>query len=961
MQIDFKKIVTLVLVQCLSMTSVACLFADDKAMELFEKEIRPALVQHCVRCHGEKKMQGGLRLDSREGWQAGGDSGPAIVAGDMKSLLLRAIEYEDISLEMPPRGKLPEKTIAAFQKWVSLGAVDPRTNRHGGDDMQVENPTVEQGKDFWAFQQVPMPDVPQFSDSPWPKNNVDRFVLAKLEEKGIEPAQDASKESLLRRLTYDLTGLPPTVAQIEQFLGDESDDATDKLIDRLLQSGHFGERWGRHWLDVVRFAESSGGGRTLLFPDAWRYRDYVIDAFNQDLPFDQFLKEQIAGDLMLSENRLDRRRKLVATGFLMLGPTNYEMQDKDILEMDVVDEQLDTMGKAMLGMTIGCARCHDHKFDPIPTRDYYALAGIFKSTHSMIHSNVSTWNTVDLPLPAEEESALLAGKEKLKVAEEELKAATNALNKLTGKSAKQAKSVAPDSLDGFVVDSVDAKVIGNWKASTSVASYVGGDYIHDEQQDKGAKSVFYQLMLPERGKYEVFASYSPGANRATKVPYLIKHRDGETVVEVNQRKMPPVDNLMHSLGVFEFDETEDSSVLLTTQGTDDGVVIADAIIWVPRLDGEKDNAAKQLADDAANGPKSKARQKSIAAAKSNADRLKKEVNALKKAMPKRQVAMAPRDGDSPADIPIAIRGMTHQKGDVVPRGVLRVASWDTFPAVKQNSSGRLELAEWVAHEKNPLTARVMANRVWYWTMGRGLVATLDNFGSTGDLPTHPELLDYLAFSLVENGWSIKELVRQIVSSRTYQLSARVSRHEQTLDAENRYFGRRTVKRLRAEDIRDSILMAAGNLDLTMGGSTIKNGTSSEYGYQFDGLRRSVYVPVFRNRLPEIFEVFDFADPNIQGGSRTASNVASQALLMMNQPFVIDQAADAATRLVEQYSAEPHAMLSRAYREVLGREPFEEEKQVMMDLLAVTDQPVTLSQWAMVYRLLFQCIDFRYLN
>ncbi len=963
MQINFKTIVLLLTAQCLSLTVVGRLIAEDAPAEFFEKEIRPALVQHCVRCHGEKKVQGGLRLDTREGWQAGGDSGPAIIAGDSQSLLLRAIGYEDVSLEMPPRGKLPETTIAAFQKWIREGAFDPRSKGNAGETMQVDAATIEQGKNFWAFQPVVTPVVPELSEAAWPNNDVDRFVLAKLNEKGIKPAGDATKENLLRRLTYDLTGLPPTSAQIERFLADESDDATEKVIGRLLQSGHFGERWGRHWLDVVRFAESSGGGRTLLFPDAWRYRDYVIDAFNRDLPFDQFLKEQIAGDLLESEDRFDRERKLIATGFLMLGPTNYEMQDKDILEMDVVDEQLDTMGKAMLGMTIGCARCHDHKFDPIPTRDYYALAGILKSTHSMKHSNVSTWNTVELPLSAEEEAALLASTQTLQAMEKKLAVATRALNELTGKSTKQAKSVDAGKLDGVVVDSVDAEVVGNWKTSTSVAHYVGMDYIHDEQKDKGAKSVLYRPVLMKKGRYEVFASYSAGSNRATKVPYRIKHRDGETVVEINQRKQPSVDALMHSLGVFEFDDKLDSSVLLFTEGTEDGVVIADAIIWLPILDSGVDAIAQQEKKEAedASEVEVEARKKKIAAAKLKVDRLKKDVKALKSSMPKRQVAMAPREGDSPADIHVAIRGMTHQKGEIVPRGVLQVAAWDGLPAVSNEVSGRFELADWVANSRNPLTARVIANRVWYWIMGRGIVASVDNFGSTGDLPTHPELLDYLAFSLVQNGWSIKKLVRQIVSSRAYQLSTRGSEQDLALDADNRFYGRRTVKRLRAEDIRDSILMASGNLDRTMGGSTIKKGTSSEYGYKFEGRRRSVYVPVFRNRLPEIFEVFDFADPNIQGGTRTASNVASQALLMMNQPFVLEQAEDAAKRLVEEFSGEPHEMLRRAYREVLGREPFEQEREVMMDLLAMNDQTGTPNQWSMVYRLLFQCIDFRYLN
>ncbi len=947
-------IVFVLIVQCFTLPKADCVYAEDASIEFFEKNIRPALVKHCIRCHGPEKVQGGLRLDSREAWQAGGDSGAAIVPGDDQSLLLKAVGYEDISLEMPPRGKLPKKTIEHFQKWIRDGAFDPRVNDDMAGTTEPGAPTIAEGKNFWAFQPVKQPVVPDTLDATWSKNDVDRFVLAELEKVGIQPAGDATKQNLLRRLTYDLTGLPPTTAQIERFLADESDDAIDKLIDRLLQSGHFGERWGRHWLDVVRFAESSGGGRTLLFPDAWRYRDYVIDAFNQDMPFDQFLKEQIAGDLLSSKSRLDRERKLVATGFLMLGPTNYEMQDKDILEMDVVDEQLDTMGKAMLGMTIGCARCHDHKFDPIPTRDYYALAGILKSTHSMNHSNVSAWNTVELPLSPEDEAVFLASAQKVKAAETQLAAATRTWKRMTGKAG--GASVDPKSLSGVVVDSVDADVIGAWKKSTSVQRYVGADYTHDEQMDKGAKSVIYRPKLAESGSYEVFATYSPGTNRAKRVPYRIKHAGGETVVHLNQKNKPSIDALMEPLGTFEFDHESESTVVLVTEGTDDGVVIADAIIW--RLvsgASEKELASKeQSAADVA-------RQQEAAAAKAEVDRLAKELKSLRQATPKRQVAMAPRDADSPTDIHVAIRGMTHQKGDLVPRGVLQVAAWEGLASVETEASGRVQLADWIAHEKNPLTARVIANRVWYWTMGRGIVASVDNFGSTGDAPTHPELLDYLAFSLVQNGWSIKKLIREVVSSRAYQLSTRVGEQDQQLDADNQFYGRRIVKRLRAEDIRDSMLMASGNLDLTMGGSTIKKGTSSEYGYQFEGRRRSVYVPVFRNRLPEIFEVFDFADPNIQGGSRMASNVASQALLLMNQPFVMEQAVDAAKRLVGQHSGEPHEMLRRAYREVLGREPLEQERQVMMDLLAVDNPQEIHSQWAMIYRLLFQCIDFRYLN
>ena len=958
------KIVVILLVWCLSMPASGLVRAQETgaseaSREFFEKKIRPALEEHCIRCHGAKKMQGGLRLDSREGWQKGGDSGAAVIPGDEESLLLKAISYEDASFEMPPRGKLPEKVREAFRTWIQSGAFDPRRQQATGEMESPEAPTVADGRNFWAFQPISKPLIPDVSNKSWVNNDVDRFILAKLEERGLDPVADTNRESLLRRLTFDLTGLPPTPKQMELYLPDGSDDATERLIDRLLDSPRYGERWGRHWLDVVRFAESSGGGRTLLFPDAWRYRDYVIQAFNQDLPFDEFVKEQIAGDLLPTKGRIDRQRKIVATGFLMLGPTNYEMQDKDILEMDVVDEQLDTMGKAMLGMTIGCARCHDHKFDPIPTRDYYALAGIFKSTHTLKHSNVSTWNTVELPLPEEEETRINAARQKLKTAEEKLAAANAELKKLTGESIGSTKSVDMSDLDGVIVDSTDAEVVGKWKNSTSVGRYVGSDYIHDDSAGKGEKSVKYSVMLPETGRYEVFATYSTGDNRASKVPYRIRHRGGETVATINQRKKPSRDGLMESLGIFEFDHQEKVSVLLMTTGTDDGFVIADAIIWKP-VAGDTEQKVVQSQGPAVDA-ENEALKAEIEAAKSEVNRLNNEVKAIRKAIPKRPVAMAPRDVEKPADIHVAVRGMTHQKGDLVPRGVLEIATWKGMPEVNKGASGRLELAQWLASEKNPLTARVIANRVWYWIMGRGIVASVDNFGSTGNRPTHPLLLDYLASFLIENNWSIKALVREIVSSRVYQLSSIATEEALQKDPGNLCYGRRERNRLLAEDIRDAMLMAAGNLDFSIGGPTIKKGTSSEYGYQFEGRRRSVYVPVFRNRLPQIFEVFDFADPNIQGGQRATSNVASQALLMMNQPFVIEQASDAAKRLENVKLDGNDAMLNQAYAEVLGRRPTEQERLVMMELLAVTDPDRETSQWASVYQLLYQCIDFRYLD
>ena len=562
------------------MVNLATLRAgEDESAELFEKRIRPALVEHCVRCHGPKKQQGGLRLDTRDGWSKGGDSGPAISVGESNSLLLDAIRYESGGLEMPPKGKLPDSTIRAFEQWIQLGAVDPRTG-HVAEGPSSDAPTVEEGRAFWSFQACSMPPIPDVDDERWASTTIDRFILSRLESNGLRPTSNASKHVLLRRLSFDLTGLPPTAGQIERYLADKSPKAYEKLVDRLLESQHFGERWGRHWLDVVRFAESSGGGRTLLFPDAWRYRDYVIESFNQDLPYDDFIRQQIAGDLLETEDWHDRQRSLIATAFHLLGPTNYEMQDKDILEMDVVDEQLDTLGKALMGMTIGCARCHDHKFDPIPTRDYYALAGILKSTRSLVHSNVSQWNTVGLPLSPDAERRIASQQQHLKGLKESHKAALTALQSLGGgASGSAAASVAADRLDGLVIDDVDAEREGTWTESTSIAKYVGEKYIHDGTEGKGDKRMIYRPNLPVSGRYEVLISYSAANNRSTRVPVRVQHSDGTSKQTVNQRRKPDLGGLLTSIGSFQFDVDRDCFVSISTEGTDDGVVIADAVVF----------------------------------------------------------------------------------------------------------------------------------------------------------------------------------------------------------------------------------------------------------------------------------------------------------------------------------------------------------------------------------------------
>ena len=711
----------------------SCSFANEPSAQLdfFEKQIRPVLVEHCYECHATdaKKIRGGLLLDSREGIRRGGESGPSVVPGKLdESLLLDAIRYE--SFEMPPSGKLPDQVIADFEEWIRLGATDPRES--DAPPPSVASIDIEKGKEFWSFRPLRESAPPEVEDRSWPESNVDRYLLSELESVGLKPVPDADRPILLRRAYYALVGLPPTPEQQQRFLTNPGPTpiAFAEVVDQLLESKHFGERWGRRWLDVVRFAESSGGGRTLLFPEAWRYRDYVIDSFNADTSFDEFVREQIAGDLLESDDWKTRRRQLTATAFLLLGPTNYELQDKEILEMDIVDEQIDTIGKAFMGMTVGCARCHDHKFDPIPITDYYAMAGILKNTKSVIHSNVSTWNMVNLPLPFSVEGELRRHESKIAALNKKLADAKRQLKKLG-----DAKSVDMSSLAGVVVDDVDATKVGKWKESTSNAPFVGAGYIHDQGERADERSVSFDVAVPNPGEYEVFVAYSAGNNRSPRVPIEVTYGSRTTIRYVDQMKKPKGDAPFKSLGIFQLEDS--AKIVVANKEAANGVVIVDAVQLVPK--GESRFRTIHEDDDEQLAVKAKLQ--------AEIESLEREIAGRKKAGPKRPKAMAAVDEEEVADIHLAIRGVVHNKGPVVKRGVLQVALNHEFPELSESESGRVQLADWLVDRSNPLTARVIVNRVWYWLFGEGLVRTVDNFGAMGEEPSHPELLDHLALDL----------------------------------------------------------------------------------------------------------------------------------------------------------------------------------------------------------------------
>lgn len=634
-------------------------------LEFFERQVRPLLIANCYQCHSaEERIRGGLRLDTRDGWANGGDSGPAIdLENPSDSLLLRAVHRTDEDFQMPPEEPLSAAEVAVLEEWISRGAPDPRTGR--GPVAVSALP----GGDVWSLEPAEAHEAPEVGQADWPRNDIDRFVLARMEEAGLEPSPQAPPHVLLRRLSYALTGLPPTEEDLDAFLADPSPEHYERLVDQYLASPKFGERWGRHWLDITRFAESSGGGRTLPFRDAWRFRDYVIEAVNADRPLDQMVREHIAGDLLADEVPDDveeQHRRLVATSFLALGPTNYEEQDKQQLRWDIIDEQLDSLGKAFLGLSLSCARCHDHKFDPVTARDYYAMAGMFASVRTLhnLTDNVARWVDADLPLDP-------AAAAELERKDREIAALRGRIrglrDELEGKPAGTGRgSIDPASLPGIVLDDVDATKVGEWIESTYSNHFVGTHALHDDNSGKGSKSVAFTTRLPADGDYEVRFSYVPGNNRSTTTPATIYFDGGKEEIQINQRENPPIDGRFISLGTYPFSADADASVVIANAGTN-GHVSVDAVQWLPVGDiPGADGMAEEPSEEDAEAER-EAIEKQIA-------ELEEQLKEVQDRPPFRGRYMTVAEHE-PGDVPIAIRGDYAQPGAVVPRGFPAAFTW----------------------------------------------------------------------------------------------------------------------------------------------------------------------------------------------------------------------------------------------------------------------------------------------
>ncbi|MCR9295263.1 MAG: DUF1549 domain-containing protein, partial [bacterium] len=848
------------------------LTAASEAIDFFESRIRPVLIDACYDCHAaDTEASGGLLLDSQDGWAAGGDSGRAIVAGDAaKSLVFKAISYENPELQMPPDGKLPASVLSDFRVWIDSGAADPR--RGAAPARKQTGLSVDKALEHWAYRPLDAGSLSaDDSGSAKTASTIDGFLAERLQAEQLPSAPQASRAVLARRLYFDLLGLPPSEEALTAFVEDPSPFAYEELVDRLLASPRFGERFARHWMDVARYADSITL-RGFVLPQAWRYRDYLIASFNGDRPFDQMIQEQVAGDLLaakadstlpdstlpdstLPDSTLPletRQNQLVATAFLALGNTNLEQQDKTQLEMDFIDEQLEVIGRAFLGQTLGCARCHDHKFDPIPTKDYYALAGIFRSAQAMDHDNVSKWIEQPLPLGSQEQTKY----EQLEAEKRDLDSAIAAAKKQLNQLVKSSETIlVPQELPGVVVDSQQAKLVGNWKLSSSLKPHVGDGYIYASPSAEIQTATFEPERL-EPGEYRVRFAFTAHPNRSSKSLVRVFSADGEKEILIDQKKTPPDESLWIELGSFRFEKDGQAYVLVSNVGAN-GAVVADAVQFLPAAEQEarlalRDPSEADEGSLAGEGPG----QDLVEQTKAALQKLESDKKELEKRLNRRPKYLTVVERGAVQDIPIHIRGDVHNLGEVVPRGFLTAVSPRRENPFTE-SSGRLEFAQWLTDEENPLTARVYANRVWLWLMGQGLVSTPNNFGTTGRPASHPELLDWLAQELIAGGWSTKHLVRTIVLSEAYRKSSLFSDPQaEDRDPDNRLYWRGHRRKLSAESLRDAMLRVSGELDLAVGGSLVEGNVNADYGYQHRTTRRSIYHPVFRNALPELYEAFD---------------------------------------------------------------------------------------------------------
>jgi hypothetical protein len=893
-----------------------------EGIEFFEKNVRPILVESCVRCHGEKKQSSGLRLDSRAAVVEGGENGPAIVPGEPeKSLLVEAVRYAHEDIKMPPKTRLPEKSVEAIADWVKMGAPWPDPAPASAETRERSSQT------HWAFRAVRSVSPPAVKDAGRVASPIDAFVLARLEAQGMRLAPPADKRTLIRRASFDLIGLPPTAQEIERFEADQTPDAFARVVDRLLASPHYGERWGRHWLDVARYADTKGYvfQEERRYPYAYTYRDYIVRAFNEDRPYDQLIREQIAADLLPSKEKAKDPGAIAALGFLTVGRRFLNNQQ------DILDDRIDVVTRGLLGLTVACARCHDHKFDPIPTDDYYSLYGIF----------ASSVEPAELPLLADARPSPESGDFERQYAERR-RAADAFLD------AKR-DEIRSDLREHIGLYFLAAFELGFDPRATKLDERATADGLNPNRLrwQAGRWTAVLNRPGPVFAPWQALAAL-PAEEFASKAPDVLEALGGAK---------PPV----HPLVARALAESPPASMLNVAERYAELLEEAES---KERADAGPDWESLREAIRGAGGPLDvsfEPRSRLLDRAEQNKLRdLRKKVDALQATHPGAPPrAMVVNDAPQPTDPRVFVRGNPGRPGKSVPRQFLKVLSGpDRTPFRK--GSGRLELAEAIARGDNPLTARVMVNRIWQQHFGQGLVATPSDFGLRSDPPTHPELLDYLADAFVTSGWSMKAMHRLIMLSNTYQQRSENVPAYAERDPQNRLLWRFNRRRLDFESMRDTLLAVAGGLDESIGGRPVPPGDTPF------PTRRTLYGFIDRQNLDGVYRTFDFASPDASSPRRYVTTVPQQALFLMNSPFVNEQAKHLAGTL-EASSDDPEARVRLLYQRVFGRSP--EPREVALGVAFVAQQsaagtnptPRGLAPWEEYAQVLLLTNEFMFVD
>ncbi len=829
--------------------------------DLFETRVRPLFAEKCYGCHADSRM-GGLRLDTREGFQKGGKSGPVAVAGDPEhSLIVKALRYTDARLKMPPTGRLTDEQIAAIEAWIKSGAVWPEA---AGVTKKPQYSITPEQRRFWSFQ--PFRDVspPAVRNTRWCRTEMDRFILAKLEANGVEPVREADRRTLIRRATLDLTGLPPTSEEVTTFERDRSPGAFERVVDRLLASPRYGERGGRLWLDVARYSDDRlDSERDNFYENSFRYRDWVVQAIQDDMPYDLFVQAQIAGDLLPGHGKYE-----AGLGFYALSP---EMQD----------DRVDATARGFLGLTVACAQCHDHKYDPIPTRDFYSLLGIFRNTE-----------LTEIPLaPKDVVESYRAHKELISKKEAEIKEFVDAqswqLGEILAAQTSRYMLGADPKLDPETLTRWSKYLAKPEKEHPFLTDWAAA-------RDRNAAAAEFQTL-------------------ALSVLAEKKHVDDENHVRLG---LHPTREDLSKADLVSMDRNR--FVLWEDLFGDKGLFYYG--------DGKIDRFLS--------GPW-----------KEHLAALHVQLAGLKTNLPPPYPFLhAVKELEKPVEQRVWIRGDENNAGDPAPPHFLSILS-SGDPAAFQPARARLQLAEAIASPSNPLTARVIVNRVWQQHFGQGIVRTASNFGTQGDPPSHPELLDYLAAKFVREGWSIKKLHREILLSSVYALSAANSERNFARDPDNRLLWHYNRRRLDAESLRDSILSVSGRLDLKQGGAATP--------LTNENARRTVYAVVSRRRLDPMLALFDFPNPNNTSERRLQTTVPLQKLFFMNSDFMAEESCALAARI--SVVSDDEARIRLAYRLVLQRKPFADERRAAIEFLHASRDA-----WPLYAQTLLSSNEFIYL-